>query len=109
MTEEFRGVPEMRRYIREHPELTDLQKKNLRELAIRHEPFRKAIIHKLPRKIKGVRCVALSPEGAQCKNTAVLQTTYHGDSEMYFGGPEPSWVLVAFCADHTDDKCRRVK
>jgi hypothetical protein len=103
MAETFYGIPETRKYIRTHPELTELQKGNLRVQAVKNEPFRNVITTRLPRKIRGVRCVALSSQGEQCKKMAVLQTTYHGDPEAE-SEPQPGWVLVALCAEHTDEK-----
>jgi len=58
------------------------------------------------RKLKPVkryeRCNAQDSRGKRCINTAVVETDYHGNPELYYPGPEPTWVRVFFCNKHKE-------
>lgn len=54
---------------------------------------------KLPRKSSGHKCDALTLDGFKCKKQAVIETHYHGDSEIQY---RATWVCVHLCSDHAE-------
>jgi hypothetical protein len=56
---------------------------------------------KLPRKVKGKRCCALTEDGAACRKKAVAEVYYHGAShEVPSEEITSGWVRAYMCTDH---------